>query len=101
MREDHLAEVLNDRRGQPDLRHLQLVEPDRLAATGLFAPKLHPLPRAGDAVEHRHDVRRLTLQLRERLREQRHRQVICCACARSANAASRAADSSSRSRWIW
>ena len=35
MREDQLAEVFNGRRGQPDLGHLQRVEPDRLATGGL------------------------------------------------------------------
>lgn len=76
MREEQLAEVFNSRRGQPDRRRLRLVEPDRLAATDLFSAELHPLPGTWNAIQHRPDVRRLALQLGQRLRQQRHRQVV-------------------------
>lgn len=76
MREDQLAEVFDSRRGQPDLRHLQLFEPDRLATTGLLTPELHPLPRTGNAVQYGPNVRRLALQLRQRLREERHCEIV-------------------------
>jgi hypothetical protein len=36
VRQDQLAEILDGRRGNTNLRHLQVVEPDRLAATGLL-----------------------------------------------------------------
>ena len=76
MSQDQLAKVLDGRRGNTDLRHLQLVEPDRLAASSLLAAKLHPLPRTWNAVEHGRDLRRLPLQLRQRVRKKRHRQIV-------------------------
>jgi hypothetical protein len=76
VRKDQLAEVLDGRRGQTNVCHLQLVETDRLAARGLVAAELHPLPRSWDPIEHGRKIRRLALYLRQRFGEQSDRQVV-------------------------
>src|SRR6185312_4330675 len=48
-----------------------------VASHALTMPVLaHPLPGTRNAVQHRDDVRRLPFQLRQRLREQRDREVV-------------------------